>query len=375
MSPRDPLDDELDRLLEQARWGEARDEQLARLGDRWRALRRRRVALGYAGLASAAGLLLAAGTLVWQVAPRPGEQVAVQSVPQVPASEHESGAELRNSVATNAAASRDPNRYEQVVLAGVMGPPSPAANVVDAAQIHALIDHLADDPRAPINDDVRAAVKRPGIERRLWKAARGEDPRRRLGAVRLLAEAGSARSIPVLGELVDDPLAHAAAVRGLARLVDDRQLAGLAAAERDAELRRELLAGLAARGSLESTGAYLRFVQNPQLTADALKALVGRNDAPVDALFAYLENPQPAQRAAAARALVSISDPKVIERLSQSLDGVGRHEVLVALLSSPTEQAASLVDRARQNLYLAGAVRAAEQQLHSPIPQRGGNLP
>ncbi len=374
MSPNEHLDDELDRLLEQARWPATRTDQLARLRDRWHRLRHRRRRRFTAGLAAAAALLVAAGITLWRSSGTAEAPPVAQAEPPAPPTVAEQPPDASpDHAAGEAIVGRDPNLYERVVLAATM--PSPDGQVIDIEQVERLIAALADDPDANIAGDVASPRRFARHERRLWKAVRGDDAKRRLGAARLLARVGTRRSLPVLEELLADPATHAAALRGASRLVDDRSLARLAAAEPDAALRRELLQTLAARDSRAAAGLYLEFVRDERSGSEALKAIVDSQRAAVDQLFAYLESPQPAVRLSAARALAALTDPAVIERLAQSLDGIGRREAIVALLSSPSAEAARYVDQARQNLYLVATVRAAEQQLHSQFPSRGGPRP
>jgi hypothetical protein len=215
----------------------------------------------------------------------------------------------------------------------------------------------------------------PRLERQLWTSVRPGDGKRRLAAARLLAHIGSPRSLPVLVELAADPLTHEAALGGLGRLADDRDLARLAAVEPDERLRRQLLGVLLARGTSESVGLYLELVQHRNTRSDALAVLAQMEHPPADALLSYLESPQGAWRLAAAQALSRIADPAVFERLCQSLGGIGRQEALVALLLSPSPRAAECLNHARHNVYLVAAVQAAERQLHSLGIQRGGNVP
>lgn len=389
-SNRDTGDDELDRLLRQARWPETRGDQAARLGDYWRRIRvaRRRSRFVYGGLAMAASVLLLAGILAWRgpgtmpeakvsrtndsrpqprPAPDPSPPVAHLETPR------------SQPPAEGAVASRDPNLYERVILmAATKHNARPAAG--DRGDLEKLaeklMDTLAKDAQADVEERLVALQgDLPRCERLLWKSVRQGSDERRLGAARLLARIGTPRSLPILAELANVPAAHEAAVQGLARLARDRELARLAAVEPDVRLRRQLLEMLLARQSPDAVGLFLGFVNEPRSRSDALAVLAEVKNPPADALLAYLQSPQHTLRLAAALALSRVSDPAVVERLCESVWGIGRQEALIALLLSRSEKATGCLNEARGNLYLVASVQAAEQQLHSLQIPRGGNLP
>ncbi|MEX0677839.1 MAG: HEAT repeat domain-containing protein [Pirellulales bacterium] len=390
-SNRDTGDDEVDRLLRQARWPKTRGDQAARLGDFWRRIRvaRRRSRFVYGGLAMAASVLLVAGILAWpglgtlsepkvsrtndsRPQPRPAPYPSPPAAhPETPRSQ---------PPADGAVASRDPNLYERVILLKTAPKPARDYAAAKAANRDALVDELIDALAADAHADVDDRLARlPGdlsrCERLLWKMVRAGSAERRLGAARLLARIGTPRSLPLLTELASDPATHEAAVVGLGRLAGDANLARLAAVEPDVRLRRQLLETLLARQSPEAVGLFLGFVNEPRSRSDALAVLAEVKNPPADALLAYLESPQHTLRLSAALALSRVSDPAVVERLCESVWGIGRQEALIALLLSRSEKATGCLNEARGNLYLVASVQAAEQQLHSLQIPRGGNLP
>lgn len=132
---------------------------------------------------------------------------------------------------------------------------------------------------------------------------------------------------------------------------------------------------LLARRTPEAIAEYLSFVANSKTRRAALAAL-GRSSAPpIDLLATYLANPRKKSRLAAAQALATLDDQHAVERLVESVPGIGRQEALMALLASRSPRASELVDQARRDEYLMASVRAAEQQLSSMQNQNGEYLP
>ncbi len=388
---RSPDDNQLDRLLHQARWPEPRDEQTARLGDHWRRIQtaRRRRRLAFGGLAIAASILLVAAILIGRDSTTGRPEVASDSdnhptealrpskaPPKVAPSKSPQPAPATD----RAVVSRDPNLYEQVILMRTTARRRPRAAAINredrAVLVDQLIDVVAKDPQANVDERLNSLhADLPRTERLLWKIVRQASGKRRLGAARLLSRIGTPRSLGVLMELASDPATHESAVLGLGRLAAVHDLARLASIEPDAELRRQLLRMLLARETPESVGLYLGFVNEAGSRSEALGVLAEMEDAPAELLLGYLESPQRPVRLAAALALSRVPDPAVVERLCASVWGIGRQEVLIALLLNRSDQAAGCLNQARENLYLIASVRAAEQQLHSLQILRGGNLP
>ena len=225
-----------------------------------------------------------------------------------------------------------------------------------------------------IVSDAREALNAPDrCEPKLWAAVRQNRGFARTAAAELLARIATERSLPVLVELAQANDTHSAAVAGLVRLANPRDLAVLAANEPDAGLRRRLLAALVEWGTSESIGLYLNFVERADTSRDALVAIGDVRQPPKDILLAYLRAPNVAQRQAAALVLGRIADPQLALALAAAVEDAGiRKEALVALLLNPTPQAAEALREARQNLYLVASVRAAESELHglADYPER-----
>ncbi len=158
-------------------------------------------------------------------------------------------------------------------------------------------------------------------------------------------------------------------------MADERGLTELIAAEPDGRLRRNLIQTLVVRGTPTAVSRYLNLLGSPALHLEALAAVAEMDDPPIDALAKFLDDPRPPLRLAAAQALATRTEALAVKRLSQSVGGIGRQEALMALLASPSRQAASLVNEARGNLYLMASLCAAEQKLETWKTQSGGNLP
>lgn len=377
-------DRELDRLLAQARWPDPQPAQIDRLAAAWRQARRRRTRIVYAGLAMAASLLLVAGTIAWRN-PRgepAGLQVGVVDESRAPAEPATEVQPAQSLPAQGEGAAplfaREPNLYERLLLARQFPRRDDATSQAseDAQVLEELIDLFAADASA--DPDPRWASlgdQQAESERQLWDLVRGQGGRRRLGAARLLARVGRAESVPVLADLLADPDVHETAIVGLARLASADTVARLARVEPQSDLRKYLAETLLARRTAESVGRYLDLVRQPTSRREALAALATMQNPPADLLLAYLQSPDWSLRMSAAQALGQATDPQIAPRLVQAVaDGTVRQEALIALLLSPTAQAANFMSLARQDHYLVAAVLAAEQQLNA-MKTNGGNLP
>ncbi len=384
-----PSDDELDRLLSQAKWPEPEPGQLQRLEAYWRQLQcRRRSAVGYL-VALAASVLLAAGVGYWTLRgdPLTDSPLATQGDTVCRVATTESVANPPSA----AIVAREPTIYERVLLIDQartrrrMAPADSTRPSMAALEqtIAAAIASLAADADADVSKELVVLWrKRSSSERMLWRIVRRPASEDRLGAVRLLARVASPRSLPVFLQLAADSHLHDSAVVGLARLVDDAQLRQLAMDESDRSLRQDLLAALLARNTPAAIGEYLGLVIDPERRVDALTALTDSETPPIELLAEYLNDSRSSVRLATAQALGSLNDPRAADALRRSVAGIGRQEAFMALLVSPSPRASQIVYQARQDVYLMASVQAAERQLHflqSQITvlqtQSGGNLP
>jgi len=427
-SRKDPLDD----VLRAARWPEPQPERVARLERRWRRLwatrsHRRRLTTAACLITAAAGLLIA--LLLWPVLskrplPRrrlapaqpqtepgrvPARQTAQTPAPPVEPSDEtkpDDGAkpspgEVVPHGAKSLARSRPASAYEQLVFHvltqrhrssptqrqtsrdredAAMEPrlARSARQGAEAAEqpgaspelLDAVLERVATAQEVDLGEAAKPLfAARSEYEELLVEEIRRSHGPRRLAAIGLLGQIGTARSVPVLGRLTADPEAHAPAVRALARLADSEILGQLAAGEADETLRQELLAELVARGDSRSVAIYLRFVQLRQTSRSALAALDRVAEPPVPRLFEFIESPQQTQRLAAAVALGRIDGPEVSRRLiDMVLSDVPCREALVALVASSGPEPSRFVSQARSDPLLAGSVRSIEYRLKAFLP-------
>lgn len=132
---------------------------------------------------------------------------------------------------------------------------------------------------------------------------------------------------------------------------------------------------LLAGGSPRAAAQFLSLLAEPTSQKAALAALKRAKSPPIDGIAAFLDDPRRPVRLAAAHALSTLDDPLAVERLSQSVAGIGRQEALMALLASRSPRASELIDAARRDVYLMASVHAAEQQLLTLQTENGENLP
>jgi hypothetical protein len=372
MAAREPLatgDDSLDRLLSTARWPEPEPERLSRLRQRWFDLRRLRPPGSLLSAAVAASLVLASGTACWRWVARPA-MISISGLPSaMEVARTDRSADKR--MPDQPFASREPTLYEQVLAISLQSEATRvpvrhdrALKPADVTALESILRDLVDCPGA----DATALVAclpgdRGAYEQALWNILAGARQDYWEPAVRLLAEVGTWRSLPVLAAWSAHPETHGAATRGLARLADAGTLTRLAIREPDQGLRRQLLAGLLSRGTPDAVRMYLNFVSKPATTADALAAARCVDRPPVEQLFAILTGPAVSARLAAAQVLGRLDHPEIAQRLAHmAASNVSRQEALVGLLSSQRADASLLVEQARQDLNLMAAVRAAEWQ-------------
>jgi hypothetical protein len=195
---------------------------------------------------------------------------------------------------------------------------------------------------------------------------------RRIAAARLLSQLATPRSTFVLEQLRRVAEFHAAAIVGLARVADADRRVELLEAERQGELQRVLLASLLERGDASTVERFLWYVDNPAWRRLALAAAQDARQPPTDVLFAFLADPHVSLREAAAMTLGNVADPTVPARLARHVaENVNRREALLGLLSSPSQQSAGFVRRAKQDLQLMATVQSVESELFSAdFPRR-----
>jgi hypothetical protein len=195
---------------------------------------------------------------------------------------------------------------------------------------------------------------------------------RRIAAARLLSQLATPRSAFVLEQLARIADFHAAAIVGLARVAGVERRVELLEAERQGELQRVLLASLLERGDVSTVERFLWYVDNPAWRRLALAAAQDARRPPIEVLFAFLGDPHVLMREAAAMTLGNVADPTVPARLARHVaENVCRREALLGLLTSPSQQSAGFVRRAKQDLELTATVQSVESELFSTdFPRR-----
>jgi hypothetical protein len=235
--------------------------------------------------------------------------------------------------------------------------------------VRQLLARLAEDPAADAAELAATLGEfeaRSRHERELAELAQSEVAAHQVAAVRLLAHVATGRSLRLLFDFHEFLPTRAAAAPGIARLADPVSLARLAHAEREPTLQRQLLAGLLERGQNDAVTLFLNFVIDPRTSRVALDAVDAVADPPVDLVFQRLDDRYYPARMAAARVLGRIDGPVVTERLATMVERrVNRREALVALVSSPGQDAAQFLAEAEHRPALAAAVHAARLQLQT----------
>ncbi|HTM53217.1 MAG TPA: HEAT repeat domain-containing protein [Pirellulales bacterium] len=402
MSDKLPSDDiELDRLLARARWPEAGPARLERLKTLWWATRRRQRWATMSLIAASA--LVALGATGWVISQRgnQADSIVENSHEQIPPTAAAAPQETKSHQTRQAAAPRQTPLAEQDSSSPAAGPSpivgrqptayelallAPTVRKRSAARVHKrppvdqtieeAIDALASDESAELPRGLGDSARdRARVESRLASILDTATGPRRTGAARLLVEVGTSRSLPLLMSLLDDPATHEAALRGLAKWMPDAELARFASRTSSIEERSQLVGALVERRTQESTTCFLGLIGNAELRAQALAILGEMSNPPVEPLLALLESSQPALRLAAAQALARLPQPEVAWRLSEHLGGVARQEALMALLMSRSSEASRVIQNAREDVYLAATLYAAQHQIRSLALSSGGILP
>lgn len=378
--------DPLDVLLQDADWPAAGSDRTARLQRQWQAVaarqarRRRRVQLA----AAIACVAITGAGIGWLVnsaghntAGRPaGDAEEQYASSQTPADVPNAGMQQPDTEIDPAARGHDEQAsggmsaggaYDRLLIAAARRQFTERRKrqrqlSKERRIVHETINHLVKDPAIDPAEAAEALCDRPTVyERQLVGILRKSRGKRRLAAVRLLAQIATRQSYPVLLELVAWPPAHEPATRAVARLGDSMTLARMAQVEPSAELQRELSAALLARGDRASVALHLDLVRDPRTAAAALAAGRRVRAAPVELLFEFLSSRRVARRMAAAQVLGHLGDPAATARLAEMVvHNQGRNEALVALVASPEPRAADFLAAAQQDLTLVGAIRAAQ---------------
>ena len=358
--------DPLDRLLAEARWPEPSPDAITRLEAAWDRLNPaplRRPKVWWPAAAAAVVLLaIAAASLLLRKSP---QQITKAPTPPEP----------RITMQPQPApiiASRAPSLWEQAAMLHGSTITTAAASIdrVQPAVDQAIVS-LSTTPRADVLA-VAARLLQTGPRSAIEQHLLDDLPRRTgveaVAAIRLLGAVGSRSALPALLDLYADTDKRAAVAASIADLLSPMELAALAKDEAVIDRQRNLLGLLATHPHPQALSSYLAFVATPATSDTALAALDNLRDAPVDALFAYLDAPRMDRRLAAARALGRINGPAVSERLATMVErGFHRREALAALLSSNGPEAARVLSSFQRMPSLVSVIRSIELQLRNPF--------
>jgi len=359
--------DPLDQLLHNAYWPEPEKERLDRLWHQWVTRRSVRTVRTWIPMAAAAALLLAVfgGLLGRRYA---NQRRLVESTPgpvETATMDHD----------LEPVESRAATAYETIIMLVAerrRAPVEQSENVTrEPHPIEQAVGQLIDNPDAEphaIIESMRtnADWTSDRLEADLAQFIRGQAGPRQLAAVRLLGCVATRRSLALLHELSSIPACRAAAVPGLAHLVDPFTVARLAAEENDIKLKRDLLAELIQRDGPTAVTLFLNFVVDRRSLEVAMEAVDLVSVAPTETLFQMLESSNYPLRIAAARVLGRLDRPVIAQRLAgMVLRDTNRREALIALLSCPNQGAAQFLALAQRDTTLASNIRAARFQLQA----------
>jgi hypothetical protein len=329
----DDVNDPLDELLAQARWHGPTGESTQRLVARWEGLRR------------------PPRVWVWRA-------TAVAAVIVV-------------SLALISVMVRRDSKPVDVVVMTPVAPelPGRAPTVREIILMHHLPAHrkVTTQPSAArrVMPPVKQAMDDEGT---LARAIVNGDGRVSDLVARRFCEVATARSLPLVLKLSRDAELRDVTIDALARLADASQLAALTRQFDSAEHRRKLIAAMLNRELSQALPLYLELVSDSQTRVDALAAVEGLKDPPVDALLATLQGPRADLRVAAAWTLGRINGPVVTRRLIEMIEaGENRREAFIALAASRGSEAKEYLRQAATSSEFASLARSAIAQTSTQL--------
>ena len=353
-------DDQLDRLLGQARWPEVTTESQRRIERHWQRLCRPKHPGRWLSAAAAAILIAFTTWLLLGNFQRPENGTAGLAIP---------------TPSTTPSERTDPVRHETLSDADVL---RIALKEADAASLFsftpALHDHVSQaidrliadtglDPAAEARTLLADANLR-SVERSIIRNLQSSQTARKNAAARLLSAIGTQRAVPALLSLAKDPDTRPAAMGGLIRLCGPRTLAKRAMDEPDPLTRRQLITQILRGNPRHVVPVYLKLVGHEHTSQAAMEALSDTPDPPVDEFFKYLRHSRQDVRMAAARVLGRLNRPEVLSRLTRMIErDVNRRTAIAALLSSDGEKAREVLAAAEAHPALAGTVQSVRSEL------------
>ena len=324
-----PDDEALDRLLAEARWPEPGEASQRRVLQAYHEARSVRLwlPLTYAAAAAIVLALVIGGLIVRRDQSR---RVVVNSEPHLPAPSE-----------VPAVAVRAPTMGERAILLTAQ-PPVKRANVATRPHLLSLSDGIAQVIAGGDPDEIAKLLATNHSAGALERS--------------LLQRRGSANAA------VSD-----ACSRLLLEVASIETLSALAQQTGDAEMRTRLFSALLRRDPQRASESFLRFVEDPQRSDEALAALHAVPRDVIEQMFRRLDDPSVRTRMAAARVLGRIDGPVITQRLAQMVwRNENRREALAALVSSGGSDAASFVAKAKRQVALASEIRAVETELNNP---------
>ncbi len=375
-SPQDPLED----CLKHARWPQPTGLQRNRLEAQWSrlALERSRSRKRFFRWAMAASMFLAvglglAGWTLWnaddvQVVPRdphisPPRMAEKPVVPQKQKTPPESLV-------------RSATRYEKLVFAMAARQQRQAqVNRQPQPLVHAL-NRLFEEPDADAQKLCEPMQsQRAAYADLLLRHLGSWDENRQRAALKVLAEIGSYRAIPVLDRLGRDPEFAKRAWPVALRLAPARLLGNWARTVPVLKRKDVLQTLLQKQDDPQSLPEFLHLVAQPASRELALQTIKQEPKPPVEALFAFLKQGSKEQRHTAGLVLGTIATPDITRQLLALARQYGfPPEVMTGLLNSSDQEAARFVAIVRQNPQTQSAVRLAYYEWHwvsytSSLPQ------
>jgi hypothetical protein len=199
-----------------------------------------------------------------------------------------------------------------------------------------------------------------------WSLLPGRSEHELVAASRVLACVASARSLPTLRWLAEQPSTHAIATQCIARLGSQREVYERTTRESDPTLQRELAGSLLKRGDPASITLFLRLAGTASTSSAALSAAATAQQAPVGAILAQLQSPRVRERLVAAKVLGVLPLPDISPRLIELVANDGcRREVLISLARRRDPMALQFVQRASGDEWLAASLRAAQRYVQT----------
>lgn len=393
MDWQDFQNDPLDELLLKAQWPAVQPEQMERIELGWKRTIRRRSRIRNASVAGLTAISAACLIAIFAMskARAPAGMDAAQHQPKARSSIAENGFEQpqfvdskfdeQRSAVSAVQIVREPDAFElalsimhqqQVAAAKSIAnatPHSPAAS----DPIAEAIERLTNEPNAEVSVVAELlSSKLPNAEAELcrWlqrhsavtdQVEASDQPSldNRRAAIRLLAAVATPQSEPILSASLRDAACPIEVFQAIAQISTAQQVAARAKAETLPERQQIWISELLKQHNSIAVAHFLELVNAPATSQVALSAVTQVSDPPIDILFAAMNGPRVRIRESAARALGTISNTAVSQRLVEMIaNPATRREALIGLMSSSDEVAQNFLLNAQKDMSLVATVRA-----------------